>query len=237
MTLSNNSDRAASTGAVDRDGPIQGWTTSCPPIDPGRILRLHGYRDVSKVRPVIRKAASLIAERARGLVDASGCWRRVAIAARTQGEVRFKGGTTLSCAAFDRLLEGASEIAVFVLTLGNRFDQAVIDLTDNSEPLEALFLETAGRLAIEKLTRVLAAEIGRVLAPQGFALGARLGPGYTYRIDEKSPPTRVMWPLEQQRELFLLLGSAPLPVALMESAVMRPRMSRSGLFGVNRAWA
>jgi hypothetical protein len=236
MQSNGTSPSDAATSGHRTAGSVVPWSAACPPIDPGRILRLHGYTDPEKVRPVIRSAATAVAARAVDLADAHGCWRRVAIDALGGGELRLAGGTVLSCQAFDRLLEGASEVVAFLLTLGAGFDQAVVDLIEKtSEPLEALFLETAGRLAIERLTRRLAAEIGTELAGEGLVLGTRLGPGYIYRAGGARAEARVMWPLEQQRELFGLFGAAALPVELMDSAVMRPKMSRSGLIGVHPA--
>jgi cobalamin-dependent methionine synthase I len=81
----------------------------------------------------------------------------------------------------------------------------------------------------------MAAEIGRSLGTDELSLGPRLGPGYSYKRPGSSDGARVMWPLEQQRELFALFAGSALPVELMESAAMRPKMSRSGLIGLHRA--
>ena len=35
-----------------------------PSIDPLKMLRIHGYKDMDKVRPVIRKTAEVISKRA-----------------------------------------------------------------------------------------------------------------------------------------------------------------------------
>lgn len=211
------------------------WTAVCPPIDSGRLLRLHGYTNQQKVRPAIRKAAEAVVVRAQRLVETRACWRRCVVEGLDDGVLRLGGGVTFTCPAFDRLLEGAEEVVAFVLTLGTGFDRAVIDLMERFEPLEALFTETAGRLAIEKLTRMLAADCGAQLASEGLVLGTRLGPGYSYRVSADPGGARVMWPLEQQQELFALFEGATLPVALRHSSVMFPKMSRSGLLAVHRA--
>lgn len=215
-------------------GEVRRWTAACPAIDPLKILRLHGYKDTLKVRPVIRKIAAEMAAAAPPLVDTACCWRRVGVEAYSGGALRLAGGASLACAAFGRWLEDASEVVVFVLTLGERFDASVAALSQGGEPLKALFLETAGRLAVEKLTRSLAADIGRDLSKEGLSLGTRLGPGYSYRLEGQPAEERVEWPLEQQRELIALFGEYKPPVELLDSAVMLPKMSRSGLFGVEK---
>ena len=97
--------------------------------------------------------------------------------------------------------------------------------------LEALFLENAGWLAIERLSTQFGSYLRREIAPDGLMLGLRMGPGYSYNV-HRPDAERVMWPLEQQKELFSLFGNAALPVELMQSAAMKPKMSRSGLFAV-----
>jgi hypothetical protein len=211
------------------------WSAAGPRIDPGRILRLHGYKDPTRIRPVLAKTAAAIAQRSESLVIADARWRRVSIGIAGNGIVRFADGTEITCAAFDSLLDGASEAIVFVMTLGQAFDATITDLLGpQSQPLEALFLETAGRLAIEKLTRVLAADLAHHVAAEGLVLGPRLGPGYSYKPSRMGTGDRVMWPLEQQAQLFAAFGGAPLPVTLLDSSAMLPKMSRSGLFGLHR---
>lgn len=214
---------------------VRQWSAPCPPIDPAKVLRLHGYKDADKVRPAIRKVAAEMAAHAPSLVDTACCWRRIPVEAYAGGALRLAGGATFACAAFGRWLEDAREVVVFVLTLGERFDAGVTALSQAGDALKALFLETAGRLAVEKITRVLAADIGKSLASERLSLGTRLGPGYSYRLEGQPADERVEWPLEQQRELIALFGDFKPPVELLDSAVMLPKMSRSGLFGIEQA--
>ena len=50
------------------------WSFEAGParIDPIKMLRIHGYRDLDKVRPVIRKAAEDIARKAEATGVAKG---------------------------------------------------------------------------------------------------------------------------------------------------------------------
>jgi hypothetical protein len=183
------------------------------------------------VRPVIRKTAESMARRAAEVASPQASWRRVPIDSNAGEVLTLADGTCFRCEAFDRLLHGANEIIVFVITLGPRFDASVCALIETFEPLEALFLESAGWLAIERLSTQFGSYLRRELAADGLLLGLRMGPGYSYSV-HRPDGERVMWPLEQQKELFALLGNAPLPVELMQSAAMKPKMSRSGIFAV-----
>jgi hypothetical protein len=211
--------------------PVRDWTAACPVIDPDRILRVHRYTKPENVRPVIRKTAQFMAQRAAEIAFPQASWLRVPIASNVAEVLTLADGTCFRCEAFDRFLNGASEVVVFVITLGPRFDEAVCALIEAFEPLEALFLESAGWLAIERLSTQFGSHLRRELASDGLRLGMRMGPGYSYSV-HRPDGERVMWPLEQQKELFSLFGTAALPVELMQSAAMKPKMSRSGLFAV-----
>jgi hypothetical protein len=190
----------ASTDAGDA------WVVETGPvrIDPVKMLRIHGYKNLEKVRPVIRKAADDIAERARGLMVPVAHARRIDVASYDDQSLILADGTQFEDAAFEDVLDGARSVVAVVLTIGKSLDEAVIAAMDKGvfEPLDALFLETAGWLGIEAATKAF--------------VGGKA----------------VNWPLEQQKKLFSLFDAEKLPVTLMESCAMLPKMSRSGIYGL-----
>jgi hypothetical protein len=208
------------------------WSFAAGPvvIDPVKMLRIHGYRDLAKVRPVIRKAADEVAERATELMRPQGLARRVDVASYDEQRLTLVNGKTFEDVAFEHVLDGARTVVAVVLTVGRALDEAVIASMENGrfEPLEALFLETAGWLGIEWTTRAFVTDLQRRVAGEGVRVTRRLGPGYQYKIGGK----HVHWPLEQQRQLFSVFDGLDVPVTLMESCAMLPKMSRSGLYGL-----
>ncbi len=188
------------------------------PVEP--ILRLQGYRDLERVRPQIRQIAARMARLAGTVMAPQAYYRRVAVASCTPGALVIEPDTTFHSAAFSKDLAGCREAVVFVLTLGNELDAASERFVADEEVVEALFLEAAGWIAVERATRDFVRHLWRGLAGQRLSLTRRLGPGYAD------------WPLEEQTALFALLDSAPLPVRLLESCAMVPKKSRSGLFGL-----
>lgn len=214
---------------------VRSWAGSPPDVDPKRILRVHRYTDPDKVRPKIVEAAHRAVGKISGLATPTAAYRRVAIQS-CEGEVlTLAEGTQFHCAAFERLLKHCNHVVTFVLTLGPALDEHVMDLMDDFEPLDALFMETAGWLGIETATRRLAGDIGTEISGHGLVLSHRMGPGYSYRQDVHEGDERVGWPLEEQAQLFGLFDGTDLPVELLPSAAMKPKMSRSGLFGVAQA--
>ncbi len=188
------------------------------PAEP--ILRLQGYRDLSRIRPRVRQIATGMATRAETLIAPETTYKRVGIEACTPEALELETGTTFHSARFARVLAGCREVVVFVFTLGPGLDAEAERLAAEDEIVEALFLEAAGWIAVEKATKAFALYLVSMLRDEGLAPTRRLGPGYAD------------WPLEEQTGLFDVLAGAPLPVRLLESCAMIPKKSRSGLYGL-----
>lgn len=216
----------ASTDAGDA------WVVETGPvrIDPVKMLRIHGYKNLEKVRPVIRKAADDIAERARELMVPVAHARRIDVASYDDQSLILADGTQFEDVAFEDVLDGARSVVAVVLTVGKGLDEAVIAAMDKGvfEPLDALFLETAGWLGIEAATKAFVKDLQERTRGEGLRVTRRLGPGYQYKVGGKA----VNWPLEQQKKLFSLFDAEKLPVTLMDSCAMLPKMSRSGIYGL-----
>lgn len=204
------------------------FTPLAPLVHPVRMLRIQGYSNVSSVRPAIQRAAEAMAQLAARLSKPRVTYRRAAVRGIGGGVLEIEGSFRFHCKAFDRTLKGCTEVALFVLTVGKALDQQVIELVESGDLLEALLLETAGWLCIEDATRQFKTRLRDESRARGYRITSRLGPGYSYRIGEDT----CMWSLEEQATLFAAFGGEELPVALMASAAMQPKMSRSGLFGV-----
>lgn len=206
---------------------VRSWRIDGFPVDAERILRVQGYRDPVRIRPRIRKIAERAAADIANIAVPDVRYLRCPIDSVGNGILALEGGHRFTCAAFDRLLGDAREVVVFVMTLGSGMENAVADRFAASEPVDGLFLECAGWLCIEKATRKLATHISDELAPEGLGVTIRLGPGYDYKAGDE----RAAWGLEEQPGLFAMFGDALLPVELLESCAMMPKLSRSGLFG------
>ena len=184
------------------------------------VLRFHRYRDLSQVAPPILDVAKEMVTLAERLIDPRIAFVTWPVSRVHDAGLRLRDGPSFEGRCFATHLAGAEEIVAFVATVGPALDQRTNELTDAGDLLEALFLDTAGWLAIEDAVRALRTELRARARRAGARLSPRLGPGY---LD---------WSLTEQAVLFALFGAAPLPVALSEYCVMTPRKSVSGLFGV-----
>ena len=214
-------------------GTVEHWSCPPPPVDAARLLRVHRYTDPEKVRPVIREAASHAVTTAAALSAPTARYVITEIESISNGVLSLAGGIQFNCPAFDDLLAGCERLLAFVVTLGPTLDARTISLVeDRFEPLDALFLGAGGWLTIEAATRKLTGQLQREAAQAGWRLSKRMGPGYDYRLHNSDQ--RVRWELTEQAELFQLFGETPLPITLMSSCAMQPKMSRSGIYGLSR---
>jgi hypothetical protein len=197
-------------------------------IRPDRILRIHGYRNLETVRPAIRKTADAIAKRAEEIIVPEVHYARVGIQRLRGDDLILENGVRFRSPAFPRFLGDAREIVVVVTTMGRAIDEEVITVMERFDPLDALFLETSGWLGIEQATRQFRDFLRALVGLQGYRISCRMGPGYSYKIEARE----VSWPLEDQQQLFKVFDGIDLPIRLLESCAMQPKLSRSSIFGL-----
>ena len=222
---------ATAATAKPREKPlartVSRFVPAGPVVHPDRILRIQRYSDLTRVRPVIRRAAEEMASLASSLSAPSVAYTRVEIDALHDDHLEA-GGQRFHCRAFAVQLRECLEIVPFVLGVGDALSDRVVEMVEGGDLLEGLLLETAGWLAIEDATRQFKSHLREEMLARDRRITSRMGPGYSYRIADRMH----MWPLEEQSALFELFTGAELPVRLMHSCAMTPKMSRSGLYGV-----
>ncbi|MGI9452558.1 MAG: hypothetical protein ACR2QH_18235 [Geminicoccaceae bacterium] len=196
-------------------------------IDDAKILRIQGYRDLQKVRPVIKRVAAAAARETETLIQSTAYFRNLDVYRCENGVLVLSDGTVFENEAFERFFGDVKQVVVFILSMGHPLDQAIKSYIADDQLLNALFMETAGWLGIEAATKQLSRHLKPLAEQAGCRLSPRLGPGYSYKLNGRS----VVWPLEQQHTLFELFKGQTIDVELLESSAMLPKISRSGVFG------
>ena len=184
------------------------------------ILRFQRYRNLDEVAPAIREVAAEMASVAEELAEPRVVFRRRRVEKVYADGLRLEGGPTFSGQCLGTHLRAAREAICFLTTIGPVLDERVARMAAEDELLEALFLDTAGWLAIEETLRGFRAYLLSRLRAERLRVSPRLGPGY---LD---------WPLTDQTSLFSVFAGTAVPVALSDECVMTPKKSVSGLFGL-----
>lgn len=189
-------------------------------VHPEPMLRIHGYSEPGQAAPGIRAAAARMAARAEQLFQMDLSYRMLKINRCDEHALTLETGTILQCGKSGSNLMDCTMAVAFFLTAGEELDKEAARLHAAGGILEVLFLESAGWLGIEAATKSFANYLRDWAPPHGYALGARLAPGYG------------SWPLTDQKPLLSLFDPFSLSVRLLESCAMVPKMSRSGLYGL-----
>jgi hypothetical protein len=197
-------------------------------ICPEKMLKIIGYRAGAPVRPAVRRMAERIAELAAAAMTPVVHHCRVAIKHCDASGLALVNGITFHGPVFGKHLAGCREAVAFIMTLGARFDSTQKNLSESDNLLDAVFLETAGWVAIEEATRIFTQQARKVAMSDGLELSRRLAPGYVFRVGDR----KVDWALAEQKEFFRIFEGVELPVELLESCAMMPKMSRTGFFGL-----
>lgn len=211
---------------------VRGQTTTLrletpkPKLD--AVLRIQGYKNPEKVRRVIRESALAAIEAFVDRTTPTVAYRIVRVQSVASNGAVLGDGIHLNGRIFEHYIGDSTEAVVFVLTVGKSIDDQTIEWMNEEKLVEALFLESAAWLGVEDATKQFVLMVRGWAIQQSMRISRRLGPGYSYPVDGE----QIMWELTDQNPLFALLGDADLPVTLLQSAAMLPKMSRSGLFGV-----
>ncbi len=185
------------------------------------ILRIHGYKEPDKVRPVIRDTAEKMLVEGMSLFDPIIYCRKMPIKSLSGSLLQLKeGNVAFTNPEFGGILRECEYIVAFLLTLGYRPDQRSAQLQANDDLLEAVFLETASWLAIERATRSFVEQIRLTTTSDNCRITRRLAPGYKD------------WPLSDQKKIFRLFANDNIQIKLLEGDCMQPKMSRSGVYGI-----
>jgi len=195
-----------------------------------QVLRMQKYKDLSRVHPEILSIAEAMTSLAVKVFKPAVYFKRVLLKDISGDALILETGARFHSKAFEKYIPECDEIAVFVMTLGSALDEIEHDMANSDKLIEAVFLETAGWLGIEQLTKLFSTFLRKLVASDGLRLGRRMSPGYTFRVEG----AMCDWPLEDQKLIFDLFDKKKLSVALLDSCAMSPKMSRSGLYGLQQ---
>jgi len=190
-------------------------------VDPLLLLKLLHRGKAQRARPHLRALAAEVAELATSLIrPRSWLWTGpVEVRGPEPGGVRFGTDLYFHSQALARMMQGAREGALFVLTLGGDLEALIGRRFREGHPVEALLLDTASWAALEIGLRQVRAVLRQEAAVRGCRLSARMAPGF---LD---------WEVRENRTLLRAFACCSIPVRATPTGVLLPRKSITGAFG------
>ncbi len=194
-------------------------------LDGDKLLRWLGYGPASP-RPAeaVRRDLESALATAMAFIEPRWLWRIVSATADPRVEALRCGDHPRHKLAVGRMVlaqvSRSDAVAVFVVTIGPRLEEASRSGLAEGDPLAAYLLDAIGSAAVEAAADVMERELLATVAPRGWAITNRYSPGYC------------TWSTRDQHALFALLPNQPAGVTLTDHAVMQPVKSVSGIIGL-----
>ncbi|HUT72507.1 MAG TPA: vitamin B12 dependent-methionine synthase activation domain-containing protein [Desulfatiglandales bacterium] len=135
-------------------------------------------------------------------------------------EVTIEGGHTFRSSKLSKAMKDCESLICFIATIGSGVDKEIARLTGENRLSLAYLLDSLGSVAVENVA-------------EGFhqsmkAQSEAIAQGVTYRFS----PGYCDWPITEQKGFFKLFDSEKTGVRLLDSCLMWPRKSISGVFGI-----
>jgi len=136
------------------------------------------------------------------------------------GSVHIQEGPSFKSPKLSKTLNNCGKIICFIATIGDSIEKEIVRLTNENRLSDAYILDSMGSVAVENMVEQFYQGMKAQHKTEGKEITLRFSPGYCD------------WPVADQKKLFSLFDSVPTGVKLMDSCLMLPRKSISGIFGV-----
>ncbi|MBI4305922.1 MAG: hypothetical protein HY678_06340 [Chloroflexi bacterium] len=192
-----------------------------PPINPDDVWRCLGPAGGAKEKLV--DAVAWATAQASELACPQAVAVSLPVVGSGRGRVQFGGGPQIAGRLVSHLFDGAIGGVFTIATAGPGIERRVASLFAEGEALQAFVLDAAGSAMAMAVFADVAAGIGKELEVHSNRVGPCLKPGTD------------AWALEGQRAIFDVVPAASIGVRLMDSLLMNPQKTQSGVipFGPN----
>ena len=192
-----------------------------PSVERNELSRLFGGGRRHSFSPSLSAKLACCEERLDTLLEPRLHYRIKKIDNVGRGFVSIEEGTTFKSRKLSQALRRSDEIVCFVATVGSAIDDKIVGLMAANHLSEAYVLDAMGSVAVENMVEQFHRRKEAKFARQNKSVTLRFSPGYCD------------WPVTDQKKLFGLFDSEPTGVKLLDSCLMEPRKSISGVFGLS----
>ena len=138
----------------------------------------------------------------------------------TPEAIQLENGLSFTSKKIASYLNGASELIIFVATIGSRLETEATALMDKGNQIEGYLLDRIGSLAVESLAKTVEDSIRQFYVQQDASASARMSPGYCD------------WPTDEQIVMSKILDFSKAGIYLTDGCMMVPKKSISGIIGI-----
>lgn len=194
-----------------------------PEIETDELARLMGDRRRRGFSRSLHAKVERVEGRFGELLEPRFGYRVFRIARSERGVVTLENGVRLRSARMARAVRDARDLVCFLATLGEDLDREIARLFEANRLSEGYIMDALGSVAVENMVEQFHRIVEERSELQGRAVTLRFSPGYCD------------WPVTDQAELLSLIDTERMGVELLESCLIQPRKSVSGVFGITPA--
>lgn len=191
-----------------------------PTIGNDELAKLLGGRNKKSLPKSIKKKVQTARQKLKRLIKPSVHYRIVKPRVTDNDAVQLGETVEFTSANLANTLTNAEKIVCFVGTIGTGVEHEINRLLSKQKLAEAYILDAMASVAVENMIDRFQDLMANQFSAEHRTVTLRFSPGYCD------------WPVTQQKKLFKIFDPKQLNVELLDSCLMKPRKSISGVFGI-----
>jgi hypothetical protein len=191
-----------------------------PTIGNDELAKLLGSQKKKSLPMSIKKKVQTARQKLKRLIKPSLHYRIVKPSVMDIDVVQLGEIVEFTSANLANTLTNAEKIVCFVGTIGTGVEHEINRLLSKQKLAEAYILDAMASVAVENMIDRFQDLMANQFSAEHRTVTLRFSPGYCD------------WPVTQQKKLFKIFDPKEIDVELLDSCLMQPRKSISGVFGI-----
>ena len=191
-----------------------------PTIENDELVRLLGGHKKMSLPKSVRRKVQNARKKLNKLIKPKLHYRILKPKVRDKDVVHLDETVEFTSPKLAKTLKNAEKIVCFVGTIGTDVENEINRLLGKQKLAEAYILDAMASVAVENMIDRFQDLMEDRFNAGDSTVTLRFSPGYCD------------WPLIQQKKLFNIFDPEELKVELLDSCLMKPRKSVSGVFGI-----
>jgi hypothetical protein len=191
-----------------------------PIIENDKLAKLLGGQKKKSLPKSISKKVQTARQNLNKLIRPSMHYRIVKPSVMDNAVVQLNETVEFTSAQLAKTLKNAEKIVCFVGTIGTGVETEINKLLGKQKLADAYILDAMASVAVENMIDRFQDLMENRFSAEDRTVTLRFSPGYCD------------WPVTQQKKLFKIFDPKQLNIELLDSCLMKPRKSISGVFGI-----
>jgi cobalamin-dependent methionine synthase I len=191
-----------------------------PRLNDGDLAKLLGNGQNKRYSNAVRSKIRVWKKRLYALIKPRLVYHTEKIRKNGKHSVQLEDEVAFKSLKLSSALDDSERVVCFVGTIGTAVEREINKLLSQNHLADAYILDAMGSVAVEDMVEQFQQGMEATCSENDKTVTLRFSPGYCD------------WPLTEQKKLFSVCDSEKIGVQLLDSCLMSPRKSISGVFGI-----